>query len=165
MPILTDHGATAAFFVPTQWIGTSLERDRDLILSFYAHGKTAMEFLDWDDCRAIASAGMIVGSHTVSHPRLLDLSAEEVEWELRASKEAIERELGQPCDHFCAPTGRPGIDFDPDRDPAIAERLGYRSFLTTRRGSFRRQSSPMMVERDHTVAIWSRHQLRYFFSQ
>lgn len=164
-PILVEHQAPAAFFVPTRYIGSSLERDTELLLGFYKHGSILMEFLDWDDCRQLAAAGMTVGSHTVSHRVLSELTDVEVERELRESKETIERELGTECEHFCAPVGRPDLDFRTNRDPELARKCGYRSFLTTRRGSVDRIGSPMAVDRDHTLAIWGVNQLRYFFSQ
>jgi peptidoglycan/xylan/chitin deacetylase (PgdA/CDA1 family) len=124
-----------------------------------------MEFLDWDDCRELVAAGMTIGSHTKSHRVLVEQSDAEVKRELQESKETIERELGTACDHFCAPVGRPDVDFRTDRDYELARRVGYRSFLTTQRGSVHRTSTPMAIERDHTLAIWGLYQLRYFFSQ
>lgn len=165
LPILLKHRAKAAFFVPTRFIGTSIERDRELLLGFYNHGKIMMEFLDWDDCRQLAAAGMTIGSHTVSHRCLAELTHAEVERELLDSKRKIEKELESACDHFCAPVGRPDLDFRTDRDPEIAREIGYRSFLTTRRGSVHRIATPMAVERDHTLADWGLYQLRYFFSR
>ena len=109
-------------------------------------------------------SNMTFGSHSVNHVRLIDLSDIEVERELRDSKEQIERELQIQCKHFCSPWGRPDIDFSIDRDPAIARQLGYRSFLTTRRGSAWHKPDPMMIERDHIIANWRKIQLRYFFS-
>lgn len=165
VPILVDHGATAAFFVATQYIGADPVADRDLVLGFYSHGNIMMDFLSWDDCREMARAGMTIGSHTVTHPRLSELSDAEVERELGDSKAEIERELGLPCDHFCCPTGRPVLDFRVDRDPEIARSLGYRTFLTTRRGSNAHKSEPYMVERDHMMAGWGVFQLRYFMAR
>jgi peptidoglycan/xylan/chitin deacetylase (PgdA/CDA1 family) len=165
VPILLDHGATAAFFLPTRFIGTSFEKDGETIASFFDGSDLAVEFLSWDDCRAMARAGMTIGSHTVSHVRLIELTEARVEDELRASKDTIERQLAVPCRHFCCPWGRFGIDYRPDREPTIARRLGYQSFLSTRRGSFQRRSLPMQIDRDHIVAAWSVHQLRYFFSR
>ena len=161
VPILLDHKAAAAFFLPTHYIGTPAGEP----LPFYHPLQIAVEFLTWDDCRQMCGSGMTFGSHTVNHPRLIDLSDVEVERELRESKDKIEWELKIPCEHFCCPTGRPDIDFRLDRAPIIARRLGYRSFLTTRRGTSRRNSSPLMIERDHTIAAWGRYQLRYFLSR
>lgn len=165
VPILVDHRATAAFFLPTQYIGSDPEKDRDVVLGFYAHGNIMMDFLNWEECREMDRAGMTIGSHTVTHPRLATLSESEVERELGQSKAEIERELGRPCEHFCCPTGRPVLDFQVDRDPEIARRLGYRTFLTTRRGSIAHKPDPYMVERDHLMAGWGVFQLRYFLAR
>lgn len=167
VPILLDHAAPAAFFVPTAFIGVPADDvEEQGVGRIHQFGGTAIEFLDWDEVRELAAVdGMSVGSHTVSHQRLSDLEDDAVEYELRASKEKIERELGARCDHFCAPVGRPGLDFDPERDPELAMRAGYRSFLTTRRGSHGRRPIPEFVERDHLIAAWGVYQLRYFLGR
>lgn len=163
-PILADHGATVAFFVVTGFIGTSIDQDLEKLLGFYDSGDLLMEFLDWDDCRALAAAGHIVGSHTQGHVHLADLDIAEAEAELKGSKETIEAELGRACDHFCCPFGREGVDYLADRDPDIASRVGYKSFLTTRRGKNGVGASPLSIRRDHLLAGWGDYQLKYFFS-
>ena len=165
MPILLDHGATAAFFLPTSYIGTVLPADADRVRAFYEPGKSIIEFLSWAEAREMLDAGMTMGSHTVHHRLLSQLTAQEVEDELRTSKATLEEKLGIRCDHFCAPRGRPGLDYDVERDPEIARRLGYRSFLSTRRGSWERVPTPMALERDHTLAAWGLYQLRYFLAR
>ena len=165
VPILVDQGAPAAFFVVTSYIGTSLEDDRDLLLGFYESGDRLMEFLDWDDCRKMTDAGMTIGSHTMNHVHLAELDDAWAEAELKGSKEAIEAELGCACDHFCCPFGRENIDYLPGRDPDMAGRVGYKSFLSGHRGAMTQGSSPMMVRRDHLLAGWGDYQLRYFFSR
>lgn len=165
VPILVDHGATAAFFLPTAQIDASTRSGGAPVAGFYDHGDVALEFLTWDECREMASAGMTLGSHSVSHPVLSALTESEAKAELRESKEAVEREVRMPCEHFACPTGRPGVDFDPGRDPMVARRLGYRSFSTTQRGSAGRRCPAMLIERDHAIAAWSTSQLRYFLSR
>ncbi len=164
VPILVDRRVTAAFFVVTRYIGTSPKADRDALLGFYEDGVLLMEFLDWDDCRRMADAGMTIGSHTVNHVHLAALDEAAAEDELRQSKQTIEAELGRPCDHFCCPFGRENIDYLPGRDPKIARRVGYKSFLSGHRGAMRQGDSPMMIRRDHLLAGWGNAQLRYFFS-
>jgi peptidoglycan/xylan/chitin deacetylase (PgdA/CDA1 family) len=168
LPILADHGVPAAFFIATAFVGAAAgERHPGLLGRITAYDRCLTEFLDWDDCRQLVEAGMTVGSHSVTHPRLIDLTASDVERELLESKQTIERQLGEECRHFSCPKGRPDVDFLEHRDPGIATRLGYRSFLTTRRGSVHQhqRASPMLVPRDHVIASWSVHQLRYFFSR
>lgn len=164
VPILVGQGAVAAFFLVTRYIGTSPEADRDALLGFYEEGDLLMEFLDWDDCRRMADAGMTIGSHTVNHVHLAALDEAAAEDEIKQSKHSIEAELGQSCDHFCCPFGRENIDYLPGRDPKIARRVGYKSFLSGHRGAMRQGDSPMMIRRDHLLAGWGNAQLRYFFS-
>ena len=80
------------------------------------------------------------------------VSASDFEGELRESKSRIEAELQRPCKHFACPWGRPGVDFDPEVHPALARRVGYASFLTTRRGANAAGTSPFAIRRDHFTA-------------
>jgi peptidoglycan/xylan/chitin deacetylase (PgdA/CDA1 family) len=165
MPILKDFGAPAAFFIATDYVGASPQSTPDVCRRFFEGRPRLLEFLTWDDCQTLAAAGMTIGSHTASHAHLIDCSAEEVAQEMRRSKAVIEERLARHCDHFCCPNGQPGVDFMVDRDPALARMLGYASFLTTRRGSAYRRSTPYLLERDKLIAAWGLHQLRYFFSR
>ena len=165
LPILAEKGVPAAFFLATSYIGTDPGRDRERLLGFIGDGETLVEFMDWDDCRALAGAGMTIGSHTMNHVRLIDLEPDLVAVELQNSKRLIEEKLGRPCLHFCCPWGRPGQDFLPERDPGIAAAQGYRSFLTTVRGATGPGADPMGIRRDHLLANWSPRQLRYFFAR
>ncbi len=163
-PILAEKKAPATVFVVTRYVGATPERDRELLKRFYSAGDRLIEFLDWDDCRRMIAAGFGVGSHTVNHAHLKDLDKAAVETELKGSKQKIEAETGRPCRHFCCPFGRAGVDFVPGRDPEIARRVGFASFLTGHRGANRRGDSPLFVRRDHLLAAWGDHQLRYFLS-
>ncbi|MCK5777404.1 MAG: polysaccharide deacetylase family protein [Rhodospirillales bacterium] len=162
VPILAAENAVAAFFVATGYIGTDIDTDRDRLLAFYDDGERLMEFLTWDDCRVMTEAGMTIGSHSVGHVHLKDLSDQDAMGELVRSREAIERGTGVPCRHFCCPFGRAGIDYDPDRHPAMAADAGYASFLTGHRGANRTGASAFDIRRDHLLANWGNYQLRYF---
>lgn len=162
LPILVEADAVAAFFVAAGFIGTDPVEDAERLLGFYDDGTRLMEFLNWDDCRRMAEAGMTVGSHSVGHVHLMDLDDAGAERELLQSKEMIEAGTGRPCKHFCCPFGRAGIDYDPARHPAMAERLGYASFLTGHRGVNRAGGSAFDIKRDHVLANWGDYQLRYF---
>ena len=164
LPILLDRGTTAAFFLATSYIGLDPEKDKEMCLGFFDNGNILMEFLDWEDCRKLAAADMTIGSHTVSHRRLTDLTEEDARRELDSSKAMIEENLDRPCEHFCCPFGIPGHDFNIERDPGLAKAVGYKSMLTTERGATRQGDLPHRVRRDHTLANWGNHQLRYFMS-
>ena len=112
----------------------------------------------------MVAAGMTIGSHTVHHSRLADFEDEAVRVALSQSKAVIEKNLNKPCEHFCAPFGIPGRDFNVERDPDLARQAGYKSMVTTQRGAMRPGDDPYRIRRDHVLANWGNHQLRYFLS-
>ncbi|MEZ4361244.1 MAG: polysaccharide deacetylase family protein [Kofleriaceae bacterium] len=61
--------------------------------------------LTWDGVRALAAAGMDVGSHTRSHRVLQTVPTEELDAELAGSRADLERELGTPCRAIAYPVG------------------------------------------------------------
>lgn len=73
-----------------------------------------------------------IGAHTVSHPRMSELSAESALAELVEGRARLESRLGLEVRHFAFPYGRPG-DCD-ERDFGLAQQAGYVSASTTRRG-------------------------------
>jgi peptidoglycan/xylan/chitin deacetylase (PgdA/CDA1 family) len=152
VPVLQDMGIPAAFFVPTKFIGLSLDGNWDQIAPFYRRSwskyRRFFEFLTWEDCRRMVAAGFTVGSHTHSHIRLAEASLIDAERELADSKHIIEKELGKPCRHFCCPWGQPGKDFDPAIHPELARRLGYASFSTTQEGANHPRQSPFHIRRN-----------------
>lgn len=62
-------------------------------------------FLDWDQVREMAEAGIEIGSHGCSHRILIHLKTEDAEEELVRSKGKIERSIGQEVQHFAFPNG------------------------------------------------------------
>lgn len=61
--------------------------------------------LTWDQIRELDRAGFTIGSHTLTHPWLPDLTDEEMICELCASKFLIERELGRTITAVAYPYG------------------------------------------------------------
>ena len=60
-------------------------------------------FLDWDQVRTMAAAGIEIGSHGCSHRMMTRLSAERADDELIRSKAEIERRIGRKVKHFAFP--------------------------------------------------------------
>ena len=76
--------------------------------------------MNWSELRDLADRGIEIGSHTLTHPHLTRLSTEELDGELRESREQIEDELGRPCRFLAYPYG--------DEDARVheaARRAGY----------------------------------------
>ncbi len=62
-------------------------------------------FLDWDQVREMAAAGIEIGSHGCSHWILPRLKLEEAQKELVQSKAEIEARIGRDVRHFAFPDG------------------------------------------------------------
>ncbi len=87
--------------------------------------KRRFRMMNWDQVREMACHGVTFGSHTVTHPVLTRMGANEAERQLTISKQNLEKKLATPCDAFAFPNG--------DFDPGIIEILksgGYRSACT-----------------------------------
>ena len=165
-PILSDLNIPAAFYLVTSMIGRSFEPTDPIARNTFSFkGRdTTLDFLSWEECQEMVSAGMTIGSHTVNHARLSVLTDEQCLAELTQSKTEIEQRLGLECDHFCAPYGNPDTDFKISHHGNLAQSIGYKTFVTGQRGPTRKGDSPLSIKRDHVMANWGIHQLRYFLS-
>ena len=95
VPVLERHGFRATMYLPTGFIG---HRRR--------HFKSR-ESLTWDEVSALHNAGFEIGSHTVTHPRLVDLTWDEIRTELVVSKRTIEQQLDAEVTSFSYPYAFP----------------------------------------------------------
>jgi len=84
LPALQKRGMRAAFFIPTALVGRP-------------------GYLTWDGVRALAAAGMEIGSHSVDHARLSELADESVRAQLVESKRVLEAQLHAPVDLLAYP--------------------------------------------------------------
>jgi peptidoglycan/xylan/chitin deacetylase (PgdA/CDA1 family) len=78
------------------------------------------------DARELVSAGMEVGFHTVHHPSLPSLPAEELATVVAAGREELAADVGTDVDRFAYPHGHAD-----ERTVAAVRATGYRSAWTT----------------------------------
>lgn len=69
-------------------------------------GSVRDDWLTWDMVRELRDAGMEVGGHTVDHPILARLGADEQRAQVAGCAARIEDELGQPMRMFAYPVGQ-----------------------------------------------------------
>ncbi len=86
-PLLQKYGFTASLFVQSGRAENS-------------------GFLSWEHMRTLCDEGFYLGSHSIDHPDLLAVEPAEVLRQVRASKAAIEANVGQPVTVFCYPLGK-----------------------------------------------------------
>ncbi len=123
LPLLAERGWRATFFVVAGWVGE-------------AH------MLGWGQLRAMADAGMEIGSHSLTHPFMNALSPDAVRREFEDSKRILEDGLGRPVHVASLPRGSaaPGM-------AAIVAELGYRAFCTSEPGLVSATTNPFDAPR------------------
>lgn len=94
-PVLARYGFKAIVYLPTAFIGESGGRFKEC------------GCLTWNQVRELHGLGIEFGSHTVNHPKLVELPAKAVEEEVRRSKEVIEQEIGAAVTSFAYPYAFP----------------------------------------------------------
>jgi len=123
LPILREAGFRAEFFVTTGLTGKP-------------------HYLSAGQIRELAEADMGIGSHSVSHPYLDELTPMEIATELRDSRDALQAITGKAVTSFSAPGGRLH-----DALPIVAQELGYTVLCNSRFGLYRQGSSMLDVPR------------------
>jgi peptidoglycan/xylan/chitin deacetylase (PgdA/CDA1 family) len=125
-PILQKFGFTATMFLPTGYIGVSRASFKGI------------DCMTWEEVRQLRKAGIEFGSHTVTHPKLVELNWVDVERELRESKREMETQLGARVTTFAYPFAFPQANplFVQKFGDALVEN-GYRCCLTTEVGRAR----------------------------
>ncbi|MGB8957437.1 MAG: GNAT family N-acetyltransferase, partial [Candidatus Aminicenantales bacterium] len=88
--------------------------------------------MNWDEVRAAAAAGVLIGSHTDTHPILSRLSGDSQREEIRTSLEAIKLETGRSPEFFSY-AGGDAASFD-DETVRILKEMGVRFAVTTEGG-------------------------------
>ena len=96
-PVLQRHRFGSTMFVPTGYMGGFADWDRDF--------GTPAPLMTWDDLGRLAKAGVEIGAHTITHPRLTRLKDEAVAHEIRESRVELERRLGLTVPTFAYPYG------------------------------------------------------------
>jgi peptidoglycan/xylan/chitin deacetylase (PgdA/CDA1 family) len=124
LPILSEHGVPATFFITAGLVNRDPTVARRLQWLWGCDLDDIVP-LDWEQVRELHASGMQIGSHTYSHPNLARLSAVEAEHELRRSTDIISDQLGGAVDLFAYPFGKPGVHFTPTTTEVVRA-LGYR---------------------------------------
>jgi peptidoglycan/xylan/chitin deacetylase (PgdA/CDA1 family) len=98
LPALRARGMRATFFLVTSLIGPDAAHRvvRD-------EGGVRRAYLVWPEVRALAAAGMEIGSHGVTHRRFADLDREQVRDEVVRSRQQLESVLRVPVEIFAYP--------------------------------------------------------------
>jgi peptidoglycan/xylan/chitin deacetylase (PgdA/CDA1 family) len=118
LSVLERFGCKAILFLVSGRIGKTNDWD-----------KTGESLMDKSQIREWLAAGHSIGSHTVSHPDLTRLSANQAREEIGASRKSLEDTFGLAVTHFSYPNGTYG-----ERTIELVREAGYSTALTTEFG-------------------------------
>ncbi|MGW3987858.1 polysaccharide deacetylase family protein [Streptomyces sp. NPDC004830] len=131
LPALAKHGFPATLFVATGWLRGP-----------YDTGGGLDTMLDWDQVRALASAGLEIGGHSHSHPQLDQVSEATLRFELIHCKEILSDQLGAVPASFAYPYG-----YSTRRVRQVVRETGYAQALAVGNGLARRAQGPYALRR------------------
>ena len=120
LPVLLEYGFSATVFVVAGRLGGVNDWDDE---------SPGERLLDADGVRALADAGMEIGSHGLNHINLMGLDDASLVDETAGSRRLLEEVVGSPVTSFCYPYG--GFD---DRSVAAVRGAGYRAATVIRSG-------------------------------
>lgn len=132
-PVLARLGFSATVFVLSGKLGGAADWNDE---------RPAEPLLREDEVRALAGAGLEIGSHGARHRPLPGLSDAELEEETAGSRARLEELTGGPVTTFCYPFGA----FD-DRSVEAVKRAGYRAATVIRGGIQRDLGDPFRLKR------------------
>jgi peptidoglycan/xylan/chitin deacetylase (PgdA/CDA1 family) len=135
-PVLQRHRFPATVFLITG------------VMSGGLSSPLGRKHLSWDAVRELMEEGIEFGSHTVSHPRLIDCDPDAVRREIVASKEHIEAATGRSVDLFSYPFAFPehSKEFVRMLEHTLEE-AGYAAGVTTRIGRASHRDRPYLLPR------------------
>jgi peptidoglycan/xylan/chitin deacetylase (PgdA/CDA1 family) len=121
LPVLDRLGLPGTVFVPTGFAGSAEPMSWPGIDGWLG-GRHEAELMgmSWSELAVLAAAAWEIGSHSRTHPRLVDLDDTDLADELVASRRECESRLGVPCRSLAYPYG----DED-DRVVRAAAEAGY----------------------------------------
>ena len=110
-PVLKKYKSPAIIFIPSSHVGTE-------------------GVLNISQMKEMLDSGLIlIGSHSMTHAYLPDLSEEQQKVEIQASKISLEYQLGQPVKYFAYPVG--GFT---EKIKEFLQESGYEAGIATNRG-------------------------------
>ena len=107
--------------------------------------------------KGLRQAGMQIGAHTVSHPILAWMTAEQARQEILDSKRFLEQLLGEREGLFAYPNGKPGEDYTP-QSVDVVRSLGFDAAVSTQWGASGTGDDLFQIRR---FTPWDQTRLRF----
>jgi peptidoglycan/xylan/chitin deacetylase (PgdA/CDA1 family) len=116
LPVLAGLELPVILFVPTGYLGR-----KSTWFDYGSVNPVGEDVVSADELKQLVRQYQIeIGSHTVNHPNLAEISQDEARAELRRSREELESMLGRKINSISFPYGSYG-----EREMKLAEETGY----------------------------------------
>jgi len=144
-PILEEASMTATMFVCPGLISGVDEKENNKL------SKEKNQFMTWEQVSILSTCGWIIGSHSLTHPKLSTLNDTEVAVQVNESKSQIEDVLQRNCDYFCYPYGTPKAVSVRERE--LAMKAGYIAAFSSITGAVTRKCNHYSLPRSKVLAL------------
>ncbi len=141
-PLLREYGFKATCYVVTDALGTYNSWDVEFV-----HERKAL--MDRNQIEQWLAAGMEVGSHSCSHPRLPELDGPRQLAEIHGSRAALRQMLSVAVEHFAYPYGKFTA-----ATLELVRQAGYRSAVTVVPGVARASDDRLRLPRILVNGEW-----------
>lgn len=145
VPLLLEYGCVGTFFVVpgfddiTRWVHPKKRKWSDIAKEGFT---IPFKNMTATHRKIMVKAGMEIGSHSFTHPKLNKIDSQYLAHEIINSKKHLEDELGVSIETFCYPNGR--------YNQAVLNTVheaGYLGATTTIPGYFNPKKSPYKTNR------------------
>ncbi len=152
LPILSDLNLPATIYVPLGYIGKKNEWDS------LGH-EQMLPIMSQEDLEYLVNNEdlIFIGSHTVNHSRLANLTSDQLLYEIRESKKGLEKKLGIDIDSIAYPHGS-RLDYNSNVIDAV-QKEGYHFALSTNFGRYFDEKEKWCLSR---VRVWGSDDLERF---
>ena len=166
-PLLEQHGFTGWFFVPTGFIDTPRDQQRNFgqehHIVWSRKPNEDLGAMTWDDLRRLDKNQHFIGCHTYTHVRLSSkLTAADLDREIVQANRVLEQHLGHKVDSFCW-VGGEEWSYSAAAARTIRE-AGYRLSFMNSRSVIRPGNSLLQLHRNCVEAHEPLWYVRYVIS-
>lgn len=135
LPVMNAVGFSGTAFIPADFVGLSAAQAEKL------NKDLDRDVMNWHQIEELEKSGFEIGAHSMSHPDLRRLPAEQLERELSMARSHLEARLQHPVRSFAYPYG----SYDARVKNAVSGH--YNCACTTRLGSNQPAQDPMLLRR------------------
>ena len=99
LPVIREHGVPAHLFLATDAVDSDRPWPRDAV------NGPVFDMLSWNELEKLHEGGVLIESHTHTHPDMRTLTAGQMEEECETADNKIETRLGRRPEYFAYPFG------------------------------------------------------------